>query len=203
MKISKRIKQFMAVLGVFLVVLATNLIDKNNFLRVEESVDKIYNERLLAKELLLDVSIKFHEKELAYALNDSIYLKAQNDKVNKEIKELLTLFNRTEATKDEKYILAELNKNHSDLIALESKSILKDTLYSSNCALIFKDINANISALSSEQIKEGKQQKNHAAEAVKTVKLFSKGEIYLLIFLGIVLQFIILYNPKKGLEESE
>ena len=89
-----KIKWFVGVLGVFLLVLATNLIDKNNFIRVEESVDNIYNKRLLAKELLLDISLKFHKKELAYALNDTMYLHSQNAAVNNEISKSLEVFNR-------------------------------------------------------------------------------------------------------------
>ena len=197
MNIFKKLKWFLAVLGIFLIILATNLIDKKNFLRVEESVETIYNERLLAKELLLNVSIQFHQKELAYALNDSNYLQSQNDAVNGKISELLQMFVRAKSTKEEETILDELNENHAKLIQLESNSQLKDRLYSSDCAQIFSAINANIIELSAEQVKEGKLQKFNARDAVDRIKLFSKIEIYILIFLAIILQGIILYNPKK------
>jgi len=55
-----KIRWFLAVSVVFVVVLATNLIDENNFEKVEQSVDNIYNERLLAKEILLELATKFH-----------------------------------------------------------------------------------------------------------------------------------------------
>jgi hypothetical protein len=197
MNVFTKLKWFTAVLGVFLIILATNLIDKKNFLKVEKAVESIYNERLLAKELLLSVSIQFHEKELAYALNDSTYLNNKNNAVNTKISDLLQLFNRAEATRNEKIILHELNLNHAKLIQLESNTQLKDTLYSSGCSQIFSAINTNINELSDIQVKEGKNQKFHASDAVNTAKLFSKIETYLLIFLGLVLQIIILYTPKK------
>jgi hypothetical protein len=203
MNIYKKLKWFSAVLGVFLIILATNLIDKKSFLKVEEAVENIYNERLLAKELLLGVSIQFHEKELAYALNDSVYLQSQNDVVNAKITELLQMFDKAEITRKEKIILADLNKNHSNLIRLEAGTQLKDTLYSSDCAEIFSSINTNIKELSDVQIKEGKNQKFHASDAVNTVKLFSKIETYLLIFLALFLVVIILYSPKKRPKESD
>jgi hypothetical protein len=196
MNIFKKLKWFFAVLGIFLIILATNLIDEKNFLRVEESVEIIYNERLLAKELLINVSIQFHQKELAYALNDSIYLQSQNDAVNAKISELLQMFVRAKSTKEEETILDELNENHAKLIQLESKSQFKNRLYSSDCAQIFSAINTNIIELSAEQVKEGKLQKFNARDAVDRIKLFSKIEIYILIFLAIILQGIILYNPK-------
>lgn len=200
MNLFQRVKWFLAVLGVFLLILATNLIDKSNFLRVEETVDKIYNERLLAKELLLDVSIKFHKKELAYALNDSDYLQTKNDVVNAEISKLLGMFDRAQATQKEELILQKLNQNHLKLIELESNLVLNETLYTPACAKIFADINRNIVELSTEQVKEGKNQNFLARNAIETVKLFSQIEIYLLIFLALILQIIILYNPKKNKE---
>jgi hypothetical protein len=60
MNLLNKIRWFLAVSVVFVVVLATNLIDKNNFEKVEQSVDNIYNERLLAKEILLELATKFH-----------------------------------------------------------------------------------------------------------------------------------------------
>lgn len=197
MNVFVKVKWFLAVLSVFLIILMTNLIDKNNFIRVEEAVENIYNERLLAKEILLGVSIQFHEKEMAFALNDSIYLQFQNDAVNAKITELLKRFDRTGATRKEKVVLDELDKNHAKLMQLESNTQLKNRLYSSECAQLFSAINTNINELSAVQVEEGRNQKLQASEAVNTVKLFSKIEIYLLIFLALVLQVIILYNPKK------
>ncbi len=202
MSVFEKSKWFLAVLCVFLIILATNLIDKDNFLRVEKAVENIYNERLLAKELLLGVSIQFHEKELAYALNDSTYLQSKNDAVNAKISELLQMFDRTGATRKEGVILDDLNGNHAKLIHLESNIQLKDTLYSSNCADIFSAINTNISELSAVQVKEGKNQKFYARDALDTAKLFSKIEIYVLIFLALALQVVILYNPKEKSNES-
>lgn len=198
MNLFGKIKWFLAVLGIFLLILATNLIDKNNFIQVEKSVDNIYNERLLAKELLLDVSIKFHKKELAYSLNDSNYLRAQNDAVNAEISKLLEMFDRVGSTEKEDLILNKLHQNHIKLIELEAKSVSKDTLYTSECAEIFSAINTNIIELASEQVKEGKDQRFIARNAIEKVKLFSQIEIYILIFLGLIMQFIILYSPSKN-----
>jgi hypothetical protein len=203
MNLYKKLKWFSAVLGVFLIILATNLIDKKSFLKVEEAVEKMYNERLLAKELLQGISIQFHEKELAYALNDQVYFQSQNDAVNKEISELLQVFDIAEIPRKEKVILVDLIKNHSNLIKLESNTQQKDSLYSSECAEIFSAINISIKDLSAAQIKGAKNQKLHASAAVNTVKLFSKIETYLLIFLALFLVVIILYTPKKRTVEDD
>ncbi len=202
MTVFQKIKWFVAVLGVFLIILMTNLLDKQNFLRVEEVVENIFNDRLLAKELLLDVSTKFHQKELAYALNDTVYLETQNDKINTEITELLTMFDRTNQTRDEKKILVSLRDNHDELMRLERNYQLNDSLYNRVFSDVFVSIAYDIKELSAEQVEEGKLQTMHAKDAVDVANLFSKIEIYILIFLGLVIQFIILYTPKKKTEEE-
>lgn len=198
----KKVKWFLGILGVFLLVLLTNLVDKQNFERVESAVDNIYNKRLLAKGHLLELIIKFHEKELAYAFKDSIYLQSQNDRVNSEITELLQMFERTGATNKEKIFLEELNETHAKLIAFESNSQLNDTLYSAVCIKFFVDIDENINGLAAEQVKEANRENHFARDAVRSVKLFTQIEIYLLIFLAIILQIIVLYSPKKETSES-
>lgn len=197
MNLFSKIKWILGILGVFLLVLATNRIDKNNFKRVEQSVDNIYNDRLLAKDLLLEISLKFHKKELAYALNDSNYIENKNEAINAEISELLESFNRIESTEKEELILKRLKLDHQDLIELEKNLKENESLYTSKCQTIFSDINEQLTKLSAEQVEEGKQQKFLATKALENVELFSQIEIYILIFLGIILQLIILYSPKK------
>jgi len=200
MNLLNKIRWFLAVSVVFVVVLATNLIDKNNFEKVEQSVDNIYNERILAKEILLELATKFHKNELAYALNDTTYLESENARINDEITNSLQLFNRVGTTHQEQLAFNNLKKNHDRLIRYESQSQNDGVLYTSECAEIFSAINKNINDLAEEQIKEGENQKRLAANAVNSVKLFSQIEIYFLILLVLVLQFIILYKPKTTSE---
>jgi len=45
-------KWILGILMVFVLIIATNLIDKNNFLKVRDSVVTIYEDRLVAKDLI-------------------------------------------------------------------------------------------------------------------------------------------------------
>lgn len=198
MNLITKIKWIVGVTGVFLLILATNLIDKDNFARLEETVDNIYNDRLLAKEVLLDITLKFHQKELAYSRNDSSYLSMKNDRINEEISQSLQIFNRLESTREEEQILNSLIKNHENLIKLESNLSVNETLYSPKCKEIFSRINDNISDLAAEQIRGGKNQKFIAKKAIEQTNLYYQMEIYFLIFLGIIIQILILYKPKNS-----
>jgi len=137
---------------------------------------------------------------LAYALNDTTYLESENARINDEITNSLQLFNRVGTTHQEQLAFNNLKKNHDRLIRYESQSQNDGVLYTSECAEIFSAINKNINDLAEEQIKEGENQKRLAANAVNSVKVFSQIEIYFLILLVLVLQFIILYKPKTTSE---
>jgi hypothetical protein len=47
MTVFNRLKWILGILMVFVVILATNLLDRNNFLRVRDSVVAIYEDRLV------------------------------------------------------------------------------------------------------------------------------------------------------------
>lgn len=201
MTVFEKIKWVVAILFVFLIILATNLIDQKNFLKVEEAIENIYEDRLLAKELLMGLTIQFHEKELSYALNDSVYLETQNDAINSDIIRILQIFEKATETRNENMVLHKLNENHSELIQLESNGSSDDKVYNKKYSVLFSAINENIKELSMIQVKEGRNQKLRAQDAVNSVKLFTKIEIYLLVFLGLIIQIIILYQPKKKVDE--
>lgn len=53
-----------------------------------------------------------------------------------------------------------------------------------------------LDALSQIQLTEGNRQMNITKRAVEDIELFTELEIYFLIFLAILIQIVILYNPK-------
>ncbi|MGB5942285.1 MAG: hypothetical protein WBG71_05340 [Leeuwenhoekiella sp.] len=55
----------------------------------------------------------------------------------------------------------------------------------------------NLDDLAKIQLDEGSRQMSISKRAVDTVELFTQIEIYLLVFLAIVVQIIVMYNPKK------
>jgi hypothetical protein len=58
-------------------------------------------------------------------------------------------------------------------------------------------IKKNLDDLSKIQLLEGSKQMSISKKAIDSVELFTQIEIYLLIFLAIVIQIIVMYNPKK------
>lgn len=73
MRFFNKIKWILGISVVFLLIITTNLIDRNNFITVRDSVATIYEDRLIAKDIVFDISLLINEKKLANVLEDSIF----------------------------------------------------------------------------------------------------------------------------------
>lgn len=65
MTIFTKIKWVASVLLVFFIVLITNIIDRENFNRLSYSVTTMYEDRIVASDLIFEMSRIIHDKELA------------------------------------------------------------------------------------------------------------------------------------------
>ena len=197
MTLFNKLKWILGILMVFVLIITTNLIDKNNFVRVRDSVVTIYEDRLIASDLIFDMLKLVQEKELAVVASDSSFLVSQNSKVNADLQSLVNRFEQTKLTTEESKVFKELKNNMESL--MDSESQLKDS-NTSNHSKILNDISVlkhNLTDLSKIQLNEGSKQMSISKQAVDTVELFTHIEIYLLVFLAIVIQIIVMYNPKK------
>jgi len=73
MKLYTKVKWVLGILMIFILIIATNLIDRNNFVRIKDSLETIYEDRLVAKDLIFKISKSVQEKELALAKLDSTF----------------------------------------------------------------------------------------------------------------------------------
>lgn len=64
MGIYNKIKWVLGIFMVFFLIVATNLIDRDNFIRVNNSVQTIYEDRLVAQGLIFEFSTLIQEKEI-------------------------------------------------------------------------------------------------------------------------------------------
>jgi len=192
-----KLKWVLGILMVFVIIVSTNLIDRNNFIRVKDSVVTIYEDRLLVTDLIFEMSEAFHTKELAIALTDSIYYTKQNKEANQEIGELISRYELTRLTENESKIFEELKNNFETLKTLESTYIKSKFKEKELLNQQISEFQQNLSGLSKIQINEGRKQMSISRKAIDTVELFTQIEIYLLVFLAIIIQIIVMYKPKK------
>ena len=192
-----KLKWVLGILIVFVLIISTNLIDRNNFVTVRDSVVTIYEDRLIAKNLIFEMSKSVQEKEIAMVASDSIFYSAMNAKVNKNIEGFIRSFEHTKLTSEERIVFKELKNNLETLNGLEIAFVDSGFQQHTKLANHISDIKENLYDLSEIQLNEGRKQMSISKKAIDTVELFTQIEIYILVFLAIIIQIIVMYKPKE------
>lgn len=203
MSFFNKAKWFLGIVVIFGIVMATNLIDRNNFQRVNDAVVSIYEDRLVAKGLIFDMLQVIHQKEMAIATSDESFFQNNNLQLSKKLNDFVSAFEKTKLTTEELKTLNELKEN---LVILEiSEKLFYDTKFTASAELKaqIQTVKINLNDLSSIQLKEGRRQMTISKKAMDMIELFTNLEIYLLIFIAIAIQVIVMYNPKKRKEREE
>lgn len=196
MNLYNKIKWVLGILMVFVLILATNLIDRNNFIRVKDSVVTIYEDRLIASDLVFEMFKLFKKKEIALKLSDTVFFNQENDIINGNIDNLILRFERTMLTPEERIIFKNLKTNFETLKSIDSNFLASNFKNKSTQEDIIININKNLHDLSKIQLTEGRRQMSIGRKAISSVEFLTQMEICLLIILAIVIQIIVIYKPK-------
>ena len=201
--ISNKIKWSVGLLLVIVLIVSTNFIDQTNFQRIQDSVKTIYEDRLIAKDLLFDIQLEIHDKELLLAEKKDSTLLSNRFSSQKKIEGFIEDFSKTALTRDEKRIFERLKEETSLLFSMETTYFhaINDQTSSILLKEQTKDINNTIAQLSDIQIAEGERQMHVGRKAIESIDLLTQIEIWIMIVLGLLIQFVILYNPKKDLDD--
>lgn len=198
MSFYNKLKWILGIAMIFILIIATNLIDRNNFVKVRNSVMTIYEDRLVVKGLIFDMADILHKKELAIVERDSSFYKNKVGQLNKEMDLLIANFENTKLTKQESKLLDDVKDEHKALAQQEDRlsNFNKEELEALRAGI--DQLEDDLKSLSNIQLKEGRKQMSISKKAVSTVELFTQIEIYFLVFLAIVIQLIVMYQPKKS-----
>ncbi|PTM04371.1 MAG: chemotaxis protein [Bacteroidetes bacterium] len=196
MAILNKLKWIFGVLLVFFIILATNLIDRDNFLRIKDSTASIYEDRLIAKSIIYDISKHVHLKEIALLKADSSFYQKENEATNRLIEEALAQFTSTKLTSKEALIFEDLKLSIANLQAKEA-TLFDAAGKSDQSQLVqIQAIESKLNALAAIQLEEGKRLVLISQKAMNSIELFTQMEIYVLLGLAILLQILIMYKPK-------
>ncbi|TNE68224.1 chemotaxis protein [bacterium] len=194
MKFFAKIRWVASILLVFFIVLITNIIDRDNFNRLSYSVTTMYEDRIVASDILFDMSGLIKVKQIAIITGDTLFMESQNDKLNIKLNNLIDNYSLTKLTEKEKLVFSQLQEEVQSLMQKEKS--LKTVTVESVLQSITK-IDQRLQDLSNIQIQEGKRQVFLSDKAKDTINLFTQGEIVFLIIMAILIQIIILYKPKE------
>jgi len=192
-----KIKWTLGILMVFALILITNLIDKNNFTRVKDSVVSIYEDRLVVNDLIFEMSKLVQEKEMGIVLSNTHSKTKKNSFIDEKMKDFIEKYEATKLTVEERTVFNNFKDNIQSLSKMESSVFDNDFKEKETKLTLVFEIKENLYDLTKIQLNEGKKQMSISQKAIDTVELFSQIEIYFLVFLAIVVQIIVMYDPKK------
>lgn len=202
MNVYNKVKWILGVLMIFILIIVTNLVDRNNFVRIKEAMEAIYEDRLIANDLIFEFTRELQEKEIAFASSDSIFFNYQNEKVNDNLLHIIKRYQDTRLTTEEERVFVNLKANLGNLKSAEKvftqKSLKNIELKErKKISIHHKNLKENLYDLAKIQLDEGGRQMSISKKAASTIELFTQIEIGILIFLAIVIQIIIMYDPVK------
>lgn len=197
-----KVKWVLGILMVFILIITTNLLDRNNFVRVKDSVVSIYEDRLIANDLIFEIASSIKQKEIAIVTSNADFFNVTNESENKNIEFSIERYEKTKLTPEERTVFDEFKTNIDKLKIKESQFVQNGMEDKSNLLKLLFEIDENLHDLNKIQLNEGRRQMSISQKAIDTVELFTQIEIYLLVFLAIVVQVIVMYNPKKEKSKS-
>jgi hypothetical protein len=202
----KKLKWVVGLAVVFLLILTTNLLDRKEFKIINESVRTIYNDQMVAQDLIFKMSLLLEQKSVAVASGDATFFAIRNNEINRELNQLIEQFKQTKLTKPEEESLLEFSSHLRNLIETEQQFITNDQDALTQQARILMvspiaDLSRELYVLSKIQMKEGKEEMRRSTESANKVTSLANLEIIFLILIGIIIQIIILM-PTRKLEED-
>jgi hypothetical protein len=154
----------------------------------------MYEDRIVASDLLFEMSRIIKEKQIAVLTSDTIFFDSENDKYNREIDQLVDNYRLTKLTEKEKLAFNQLQE---ELKSLKQKEKSSNNLSNGDVLKSIEKMDQLLYKLSKIQLQEGKQQLLISNRAKDTINLYSQGKIIFLILMAVLIQVIILYKPKE------
>lgn len=184
-----RVRALLALIIVFLLVFATNKMDKNHFQKVQESFSSVYEDRLVAKDYIYKISRLLDIKK-----NDLITgeISGVDYSINDSIRVLIDKYSESNLTENEAKSFSRLKSKLDNLLNVE-----KNTGNSSERALKIVDVLSELDQLANIQMIEAKKELTKSNRLIDSSNLISALEIGALILIGIIIQLLIFLKPLK------
>ncbi len=196
-KFFRKLKLIAALLLVFLLVLATNMMDNHHFEVVKGTLKTVYEDRLVAKNYIFKMSTQLNKKQLALLKGDENDISRVLTSANDSLRILVDLYSGTRLTPREASLLNEFSDHITDLAKVEDQWQSMDETSMRDISKQYQDIENILVSLSEIQLIEGKRQIEYSNRAIANSDLISKIEIGVLIAIGLIVQILIIYKVKS------
>lgn len=192
---------------VFLVVLATNLMDNRHFADVQKSLITVYEDRLVAKDYIYKISKQLQLKRSAYQHQEKEQLSKQIANTNDSIQSLTNLYAATKLTPKEAYVFKSFQSKLKKLQHYETRLLKNNTnkgpgLLENETEEYILALSQDLDALSEIQLMEGKREINASSNVISTSNFISRLEIGALTLIGFLLLMLIFAKSSKQHEQG-
>lgn len=194
LSIRQRIQVGFVLATAFLLVLASNLLDRKYFSTIQETVKSIYDDRIVVQDYIYQLQDMAHEKEIAF-------IKGENLEENEDIKVLLNDFSKTKLTRDEARLLKQLDHQFAGLEPLELAISTKTVSQAEKVKALdqLDRIHKTLDGLEKIQLEQGGVLTQLSEKNLRVNKMLSNLEIAFLTIIGVSILILVFY-PVKVLE---
>lgn len=196
----QKVRAAAALIIVFLLILATNLIDRHHFQIVQKSLTTVYEDRLLVKDYIYKISRQIQLKRSLLHGNDQRSIAHVNKKANDSIRVLIQKYEDTRLTEAEAKSFAALQQKFNRLFQYEENYRTSESADLKEEAIadmerMYVSIYEELDALSAIQVGEGKRALDLSNKSIESSNLISRMEIGALVVIGLLLQLVIFLKP--------
>ncbi|SOE19736.1 Four helix bundle sensory module for signal transduction [Spirosomataceae bacterium TFI 002] len=193
----KKFERITALILLLIIVITTNVMDNTSFKIVEDSVNNIYEDRLVAYDLTYKMYSEVMERRMALSQNDLSHFQSNTAKFESSIGDLIAQYSNTKLTQKEDENFKALQSQFSELKVLESRLVGSKTSENSLKEVEVKTakIIESLQSLAAIQISEGKRQLNKSKQAIYSSNVLSKIEIVSMIVISLIIVFLIIKDP--------
>lgn len=191
--INQKIKTALALLTVLLLVLATNLLDKQHFSELQKSFTSIYEDRLVAENYLFNLSKQMQLKKQLLNNHES-FQSQSNHIINDSIDIIIKKYEATKLTTEEAEYFFSLKNQLQELKMMEKTlaiSANQQDQHVNNIVQKIQFIWSDLEALSQIQLTEGKRIIENSQQIISFSNLTSRLEIVILIVIGLIIQALV------------
>jgi len=203
-----KIKLGLSLTLVLALVIATNIMDNTSFSIVQESMENIYKDRLVAYDLLYKLNKMTYQKKITLIEDDYQAFLSHNASINDSLQSLIAQYAQTKLTRREAESFNSYRKDFEEIQSLEQTFAQDNTVWRNPEMVItyrekLRKTQVDLDKLSAIQLAEGRRQLMQSKRAINSSNIISKVEIAFIIIIGLILQFLIFYTPEKISEHNK
>lgn len=195
-------------LAAFLFILVTGRSNVRNFEEVRDSIEEIYEDRLVVNALVYDMSNLLRRKEVALLEEDRAFFERVNGSVNGQLGDAIQAFRATRLTETEESTLERFAAGVDELRAREQAlgfpldagsgpglGVGADEVQELQARM--GGLHQELAALSRIQVVEGRRRLGVSDKAVSSMNAYARIENYMLLAAAIAMAAII-FVPSRN-----